>query len=113
MQPFVGSLIMVIIVILTMMLNVDKVVGVIGSITPFLFVLIVIISIYSVFTMDLSFFSLNPMAKSQESTFPNWFISAINYVSFNIAVGGGFAIVMGGVYVDYYVAGTCVVVIGR
>src|SRR5690625_4277388 len=74
MQPFEVRLIKVIIVILTMMLNVDKVVGVIGSITPFLLVMIVIISIYSVFTMDLSFYSLNPIAKSQESTLPNWFI---------------------------------------
>jgi|SRR5690625_225518 len=105
MQPFVGSLIMVIIVILTMMLNVDKVVGVIGSITPFLFVMIVIISIYSVFTMDLSFYSLNPIAKSQESTLPNWFISAINYVSFNIAVGAGMALVIGGAEEDEKLAG--------
>src|SRR5690625_4916434 len=86
MQPFVGSLIMVIIVILTMMLNVDKVVGVIGSITPFLFVMIVIISIYFVFTMDLSFYSLNTMSKRQESSLSNWFILVMTYVLFIIDV---------------------------
>src|SRR5690625_6369504 len=55
MQPFVGSLIMVIIVILTMMLNVYKVVGVICSITPFLFFLVVIFSLYFLFMFVFSF----------------------------------------------------------
>lgn len=103
-QPFMGSLIMLVIVLLTMMLNVDKVVGIIGSITPFLFVMIIIVSIYSLFTMDLSFHSLNPIAKSQESNLPNWFISAVNYVSFNIAVGAGMALVIGGAEKDEKIA---------
>src|SRR5699024_3796572 len=32
----------------------------------------------------------------QESTLPHWFISAVNYVSFNTAVGAAMALVMGG-----------------
>jgi len=93
---FVGSLIMTILVILALMLKVDKVIGVIASITPFLLLFIVIISVYSLFTMELSFAELKPIAESQEKSFPNWFISAINYVSFNIAVGAGMALVTGG-----------------
>src|SRR5690625_1512544 len=93
---FVGSLIMTILVMLAMMLNVDKVIAIIASITPFLLLFIVIISVYSIFTMDLSFAELNPIAVKQESSFPNWFVSAVNYVSFNIAVGAGMALVTGG-----------------
>src|SRR5690625_2028579 len=93
---FVGSLIMTILVILALMLKVDKVIGVIASITTFLLLFIVIISVYSLFTMELSFAELKPIAESQEKSFPNWFISAINYVSFNIAVGAGMALVTGG-----------------
>lgn len=93
---FVGSIIMTGIVALAMMLKVDKVIAVIASITPFLLIFIVIISVYSFTTMDSSFAELHAIADSQEKSFPNWFVSAINYVSFNIAVGAGMALVTGG-----------------
>ncbi|MDY0404155.1 hypothetical protein P5G51_000900 [Virgibacillus sp. 179-BFC.A HS] len=94
--PFIGSLLMAILVIATVMLNVDKVVAVIGSVTPFLIVAIVVIGIYSIFTMDMSFAALEPIAASQKSTLPNWFIAGVNYASFNIALGAAMALVMGG-----------------
>src|SRR5699024_11369084 len=76
------------------MLNVKKVIAIIGSITPFLVLSVIIIGVYSLFTMDLSFAELEPIAKQQESTLPHWFISAVNYVSFNTAVGAAIALVM-------------------
>lgn len=94
--PFIGSLFMTILVLLTVMLNVQKVIAVIGSITPFLILAVVLISIYSLLTMDISFSELNPIAKEQKSALPNWFLSAVNYVSFNIAVGAAMTLVMGG-----------------
>lgn len=93
---FVGSLLLIILLMMAMTLKVDKVIAVIGSITPFLLVAIVGIAIYSIFTMDMSFSELNPIALEQEKSFPNWFVSGVNYASFNIAVGAGMAIVMGG-----------------
>jgi uncharacterized membrane protein YkvI len=87
---------MVILVMLTVMLNVDKVVGIIGSITPFLILAVVLVSIYCLTTMDTSFAALDPIAQDVKTTLPNWFISAINYVSFNIAVGASMTLVMGG-----------------
>ena len=93
---FMGSLVMTVLVALAMMMKVDKVIGVIASITPFLLIFIIIISVYSLSTMDTSFAALNPIAESQEKSFPNWLVSAINYVSFNIAVGAGMALVTGG-----------------
>lgn len=101
---YVGSLVLIILVIITMMLDVNKVVGVIGSITPFLIFTVILVGIYSLFTMDLSFNELNPIAQSHETTLPNWYISAINYVSFNIAVGAAMSLVMGGAEKDEKVA---------
>lgn len=98
--PFIGSLLMVILVFITILMNVDKVVSVIGSITPFLIIAVVGVSIYSLVTMDQSFAELNPVANAVETTLPNWFISAINYVSFNIAVGVSMSLVMGGAEKD-------------
>lgn len=95
-SPFVGSLILTILIILTVMLNIQRVIAVIGSITPFLILTIIIISVYSLLTMDSSFAQLNPVAKEVDTTLPNWFISAVNYVSFNIAVGAAMSLVMGG-----------------
>lgn len=97
---FVGSLLLVILVLLTIMMNVDKVVGVIGSITPFLILAVVLVSIYSLVTMETSLTQLDAVARQVDTTLPNWFISAINYVSFNIAVGASMAIVMGGAEKD-------------
>lgn len=92
---FIGSLLLVILVMLAMTLKLDKVIAVIGSVTPFLLIAIVGIAIYSLITMDASFSELNPIALEQEKSFPHWLVSAINYASFNIAVGAGMAIVMG------------------
>ncbi|WP_373894255.1 hypothetical protein [Virgibacillus sp. CBA3643] len=94
--PVVGISLMSILVILTVMMNVDRVVAIIGSITPFLIISIIILSIYSLFTMDASYAELNPIAQESPSALSNWFISAVNYVSFNIAVGASMSLLMGG-----------------
>ncbi|MBM7608494.1 putative membrane protein YkvI [Lysinibacillus composti] len=93
---FVGSTLMTIFVILTGLLKVNRVVSIIGGITPFLIFFVVLISIYSLLSMDASFASLNEVAQATPTTLPNWFISSINYVSFNVAVGASMSIVMGG-----------------
>lgn len=101
---YLGSILLVVLVIITVMMNVERVVAIIGSITPFLILTVIIIGVYSLVTMDLSFNELNPIAQSQETTLPNWFVSAINYVSFNIAVGAAMSLVMGGAEKDERVA---------
>ncbi|HLR81165.1 MAG TPA: hypothetical protein VK119_11440 [Bacillota bacterium] len=103
---FIGSLIMAILVIVTVMLNVQRVISVIGSITPFLIIAIVLISLYSLFTLDLSFSELEPIALQQETSLPHWFVSAVNYVSFNIAVGAAMALVTGGAEKNEKIAAT-------
>ncbi|GAA0594864.1 membrane protein [Virgibacillus siamensis] len=91
-----GIIVMSILVVITIMMNIDAVEKVIGSITPFLILSVVGVSIYSIVTMDMSFAELEPVAAEISSSLPNWFISGINYASFNIAVGASMALLMGG-----------------
>ncbi|ETP67442.1 membrane protein [Planococcus glaciei] len=99
-----GSTILIVLVILTIMLNVEKVIAIIGGITPFLILTVVVLAVYSLSTMDSSFSFLDPIAKEQLSAVPNWFLSALNYASFNIAVGASMAIVMGSTEKDEKIA---------
>lgn len=92
----IGSTLIVILIIITMMLNVNKVIAIIGSVTPLLILVTLIVSVYSLANMNMSFDELEPVAKAVDTSLPNWFVSSINYVSFNIAVGAGMSIVMGG-----------------
>ncbi|MHA6259880.1 YkvI family membrane protein [Sporosarcina sp. CAU 1771] len=103
-EPFIGSLVLVGLVLVTIMLNVERVVAIIGSITPFLVLTIVLVAIYCLVTLETPFSLLNPIALAVETPLPNWFISAINYVSFNIAVGASMALVMGGAEEDERIA---------
>ncbi|WP_164670750.1 YkvI family membrane protein [Virgibacillus doumboii] len=91
-----GITVMSILTAITIMMNIEGVVKVIGSITPFLILSVIAVSIYSLLTMDVSFAQLEPVADGQPSSLPNWFISGINYASFNIAVGASMALLMGG-----------------
>ncbi|RWZ51354.1 hypothetical protein EQV77_16965 [Halobacillus fulvus] len=91
-----GVILMSVIVMGTIMMNVEKVINVIGSITPFLIISVVIVSIYSLFSMDASFTNLEATATEQPTALSHWFLSAINYVSFNLAVGASMSLLMGG-----------------
>lgn len=99
-----GNTLMALLVMLTIMLNIQKVIAIIGSITPFLVITVIGLAIYSLVTMESSFAELESVATAQESALSNWFFSAINYVSFNIAVGASMAIVMGGSEKDERIA---------
>lgn len=94
--PYVGSVVMTLLMGATLMLQVNRVVALIGSITPFLVLALALICGYSLLTMDRTFAELAPIAESIESTLPHWLVSAVNYVSFNIAVGAAMSLVMGG-----------------
>ena len=96
----VGTTIMALLVLFVGMLNVNRVVSVISTITPFLIFFVILIAAYSLLTIDSSIMYLDGIAKQQPTTLPNWFISSINYVSFNTALGASMALVMGGAQKD-------------
>jgi uncharacterized membrane protein YkvI len=93
---FVGITLMTIIVMLTVMLDVHRVVSIIASIAPFLILTVMVISMYSLFTVDTPLREMEFIATDQPSAVSHWLLSAINYVSFNIALGASMALVMGG-----------------
>lgn len=95
-DPYVGSVLMTLLISATVLMNVDRVIALIGSITPFLVLALMVICVYSLATMDRTFAELAPIADGIESTLPHWLVSAVNYVSFNIAVGAAMSLVMGG-----------------
>ncbi len=101
----IGSIIMVVLTIATLLLNVKNIINVIAILTPYLMAVIFIILIYSLFTMDLSLSEANQIAKEQASASSNWFVSALLYVSYNLAAGAAMLIVMGGTVKDRKVAG--------
>lgn len=93
---WVGSLIMTVLVVSTVLLPIQRVIALIAAITPFLIIALTIICTYTLFSTHAPLEELEPIATSVKSSLPNWFISAINYVSFNVAVGAGMSLVMGG-----------------
>lgn len=93
--PVIGSLGLVIIIILTLLLDVEKIINLLGMSVPFLIIAIVGVSVYSLLTMEVDFVELDLIAKSHPSPLPNWFVSAVNYVSLNITLGAGMAFLIG------------------
>lgn len=100
----VGSIIMAVLVISAGLSNLDRFVSIISSLTPFLLLAIVIIAVYSIFTMEGTFSELNATALATATSLPNWVVSSLNYVTFNLAFGASMAIVMGGNEKDEKVA---------
>lgn len=84
-DPYLGSLFMVVITVFTLMLNVKSIINVIAVATPYLLAIMLVIAIYSILTMDLSFVEQNILAQHQRTAAPNWVMGAILYVSYNIA----------------------------
>lgn len=95
-----GNLIMAILITVTLMMQLEKIVIAIGFLTPVLLIVSAIICIYSIMDNTQSFETLEPMVLATKTTMPdtlpNWFISAINHASFNVTVGVGMALAMGG-----------------
>lgn len=101
----VGSIIMVLLTIGTLLLNVKNIINIIAALTPYLMAIIFIILIYSLFTMDVSLSEADQLAKTQASASSNWLVSALLYVSYNLAAGAAMLIVMGGTVKNRKVAG--------
>ena len=104
-NPGIGSILMATATILTLLLNADNIIKIVAVLTPYLMGIIFIILIYSLFTMEYSIGELNVMAQNQTSAAPNWMLSTILYVSYNIASGAAMLIVMGGTVKNRKIAG--------
>ena len=94
--PIVGGLFMCGLVIATLCLNVNRIVELISAVMPFLLVMVLAITTYSIFTHDAPIEILSAVAQETETVSDNWFVGAVLYASFNIAVGFPMLAVIGG-----------------
>lgn len=104
-QPFFGQLFMVFFTMLTLMLNVQIILRIIALLIPYFVVLVVIMTVYTLFTTDLSVMAQHQVAIQQPSATSHWFMSAIVYVSYNIATGVSMLAVLGGTVKNRAIAG--------
>lgn len=93
---WIGSALAGILIILIGMMGTDKIVSILSYITPFLIVIVLIISGITLFFADFSFQELDPIARDLTSPISNWFLSGLNYASFNITFGASMVFVMAG-----------------
>ncbi len=81
-----GTILMAVLTLLTVLTGTKGVVKAISYVVPFLLLSVLFISIYSFATNPITNEEIN-MAAALEGAAPNWGISSINYVSYNIVIG--------------------------
>ncbi|MBF6842163.1 hypothetical protein HN289_21205, partial [Acinetobacter baumannii] len=77
----------------------------IGAVTPFVIVFIVFVTVWTLFTADYDVAGLNVAAQEVQTTLPNWWIAALNYVGLCVMTAVSMAAVIGGNFLDTKAAG--------
>ena len=93
-----GSLFMTVITILTMLLKVEKIITIISSITPFLLAIMIVVSGYALYKNGITPIDVEQNVDLDKAAASNWFMSAMLYVSFNVAVGFSMLSVISGTF---------------
>ncbi|WP_442108304.1 YkvI family membrane protein [Pseudomonas sp. NUPR-001] len=95
--PLFGGVLMTVLVIATLCLNVTRIINLISAVMPFLLAMVLIITTYSIFSYNAPVETLDAVAReNNETVTDNWFVGALLYASFNIAVGFPMLAVIGG-----------------
>ncbi|WP_034133554.1 membrane protein [Pseudomonas lactis] len=95
--PLFGGVLMTVLVIATLCLNVKRIINLISAVMPFLLAMVLIITTYSIFSYNAPIETLDAIARENNKTVTgNWFVGALLYASFNIAVGFPMLAVIGG-----------------
>ena len=93
-----GSLFMTVITVLTMLLKVEKIITIISSITPFLLAIMIVVSGYALYKNGITPIDIEQNVNLGKAAASNWFMSAMLYVSFNVAVGFSMLSVISGTF---------------
>lgn len=101
---FIGSAILIICVAITLCLDLKQVINIIGSVTPFLVIMAIVLAVYAFMNTPLSFSEMGQLAQPDLTASPNWFLSAILYVSYNVIMAVAILSVVGGAQKDSKVA---------
>ncbi|VVQ02960.1 hypothetical protein PS910_03987 [Pseudomonas fluorescens] len=92
-----GGVLMTVLVIATLCMNVTRIINLISAVMPFLLAMVLIITTYSIFSYNAPVETLDMVARENNETVTgNWFVGALLYASFNIAVGFPMLAVIGG-----------------
>lgn len=95
--PLFGGVLMTVLVVATLCLHVTRIINLISAVMPFLLAMVLIITTYSIFNYNASVETLDAVARENNETVTgNWFVGALLYASFNIAVGFPMLAVIGG-----------------
>ena len=96
-SPLFGGALMAVLVIATLCMNVKRIIDLISAVMPFLLAMVLIITTYSIFSYNAPIETLDAVARENNETVTgNWFVGALLYASFNIAVGFPMLAVIGG-----------------
>lgn len=102
---WIGAALMLVLTILVGLLDVEKTTAVIGMITPFLIIMVLGTAIYTIITVDPNWENIQQASTEVKTTLPNWWVSAINNIAFQVIVAVSMAIVIGGSFMDTREAG--------
>ncbi|MDK4295893.1 YkvI family membrane protein [Corynebacterium pseudodiphtheriticum] len=102
---WIGAALMLVLTILVGLLDVEKTTAVIGMITPFLIIMVLGAAIYTIITVDPNWENIQQASTEVQTTLPNWWVSAINNIAFQVIVAVSMAIVIGGSFMDTREAG--------
>ncbi|MBI6906800.1 hypothetical protein SB759_07265 [Pseudomonas sp. SIMBA_059] len=91
-----GSLTIAVATVITVCLGLRKVITLMSWITPVLIPILIALAIYAVNTTNLSVEQIESLAAAQPRAVDNWLLSALLYVSSNIAGTAPVLIIMGG-----------------
>lgn len=102
---YLGGAVLAVLTVVTVCLGLKRVITLMSLITPVLMVIVAIIAIYSLTSIDKSWGELQSIALSQPQAAGNWFLSALLYVSYNVAGTAAVLVVIGASITDSRKAG--------
>jgi uncharacterized membrane protein YkvI len=102
---WLGASLTLLAVLASGMFDVDKVSAMIGAIAPFIIVFLIGATVWTLATAEYDIVSLDRTARAVQTSLPNWWLAALNYVGLCAISGVSMTIVMGGSLFDSRAAG--------
>src|SRR5690606_41900825 len=87
------------------MFDVNRVSAIIGAITPFIIIFMVGVSTWTLLTSDYDVAALDLAARQVQTSLPNWWVGALNYLGLTAITAVSMTIVIGGHLPDTRTAG--------
>lgn len=102
---WVGATLTLVAVLVAGMFDVARVTRLIGVLTPFVIVFLVAASVWTIANADVEPWMLDSAAAQVQTSLPNWWVAALNYLGLCVLTAISMAIVMGGGVFDTRRAG--------